>query len=170
MEKPENLAVDDSRKMSQHEQVKDELREAIHQKIRKAAHESAPADEARVKSMAEGLKEKTIREVGETEAELQKSRKVFGIWQVVDYLFYLAYGLIGIEIILEMLGARQSSGFKQFMDTVSAPVLAPFKGLLFDPGVGPFQLMLSYIFALFFYFLLHLAVKRLMRLFTKSVE
>lgn len=73
--------------------------------------------------------------------------------------------MIGLEIALELFGARQSSSFKRFLDTVSAPFLGPFRGLMPDPAVGSLQLMLSYIVALVVYCLLHAALNRLMRLF-----
>ncbi len=64
----------------------------------------------------------------------------------------------------QLLGARQSSGFKRFLDAVTTPILAPFRGLMPDPSVGSFQLMLSYVVAAVVYFLLHKAVKRLLRI------
>jgi len=85
--------------------------------------------------------------------------------QIVDYAFYLVYGIISLEIILELLGARDSAGFKQFVDTIAAPFLVPFRGLMPDPSNGPFRLMLSYVMALVAYLLLHLAVNGLLRIF-----
>lgn len=168
IEKPENIAAEESHKLQQHEKVKDKLREDVHQKIQQSADKFGDGEAARMKGVADELKAKTIREVGETENQLERTKKICGVWQAIDYLFYLAYGLIGMEIILELLGARDSSGFKQFIDTVSYPLLAPFRGLLFDPGVGPFRLMLSFLFALFFYVLLHFAIKKLVRIMTHS--
>jgi uncharacterized protein YggT (Ycf19 family) len=75
--------------------------------------------------------------------------------------------LIGLEIGLELLGARQSSGFKRFLDTVTTPILGPFRGLLPDPAVGSLQLMLSYVAAFAVYVIIHQAVKRLLRLFAE---
>jgi uncharacterized protein YggT (Ycf19 family) len=84
--------------------------------------------------------------------------------QVVDYLFYLVYGIIGLEIVLNAIGARQSAGFKQLIDAIATPFLAPFRGLMPTPGVGSFRLTLSYIVALAVYMLLHMAVNGLFRL------
>ncbi|MBK5257680.1 MAG: YggT family protein, partial [Vicinamibacteria bacterium] len=64
-------------------------------------------------------------------------------------------------------GARQASGFKRFLDTLTWPLLAPFKGLMPDPAVGSMQLMLSYIVALVVFLLLHMAVNGLLRLFAE---
>jgi hypothetical protein len=50
------------------------------------------------------------------------------------------------------------------METVCAPLLAPFKSLMPSVGSGSFQLRLSYVFALIVYLLLHLAINGLLRL------
>src|SRR6058998_871537 len=84
--------------------------------------------------------------------------------QVIDYIFYLIYGIITLEIVLELLGARESNGFKNLIDTLAAPLVAPFRGLFADPTRGQFQLRLSYIAALIVYLLLHLAINGLLRL------
>jgi hypothetical protein len=87
--------------------------------------------------------------------------------QVIDYLFYLVYGLIGLEVVLDALGARESAGFKQFVDAMAAPFLLPFRGLLLEPSIGRFRFMTSYIAAFAVYVLLHMAVNGLLRLFVQ---
>ena len=89
------------------------------------------------------------------------------ISQVVDYVFYLIYGIVGLEIVLEALGARESAGFKRFVDALAAPLLAPFQGLMPNPGVGRFRFMLSYVVAFGVYILVHVAVNGLLRLFVQ---
>ena len=87
--------------------------------------------------------------------------------QVGDYVFFVIYGLIGLEIVLQLLGARHASGFKRLLDTVTWPLLGLFRGLMPDPAVGSMQLMLSYIVALVVYILLHMALNGLLRLFAQ---
>ena len=96
---------------------------------------------------AGALKQKAVREIGDTEAELTRGRSAARASQIIDYLFYLAYGIIGLAIALEAIGARESAGFKQFIDTLVTPLVTPFRGIMPDPGVGSFQLMLSYVVA-----------------------
>ena len=105
-----------------------------------------------------------MQEVATTESELDRAQAAARASQVVDYLFYLVYGIIGLEIVLNAMGARQSAGFKQFIDAIATPFLAPFRGLMPTPGVGSFRLSLSYIVALAVYVLLHMAVNGLFRL------
>lgn len=90
---------------------------------------------------------------------------VANISQVIDYAFCVLYGLLALLIALELIGAREGSGFKQLLNTVTAPFLAPFKGLMPDPAVGSFQLMTSYIIGLVVYLLLHMAINGALRLF-----
>ena len=105
--------------------------------------------------------------MAETEGELQRARRMTRFSQVGEYVFFVIYGLIGLEIVLELFGARQASGFKRFLDTVTLPLLGPFRGLMPDPAVGSMQFMLSYIVALVVYVLLHMALNGALRLFAQ---
>jgi len=162
MKDDEKLAADEARRIAQHESVKGEVREKVHAEIARKTDERSPADQANAEALAESLKRKAVREVATTEAELDRGQAAARASQIVDFLFYVVYGL---EIVLDAIGARQSAGFKQFIDAMATPFLAPFKGLLPNPGVGSFRLMLSYIVALAVYVLLHMAVNGLLRLF-----
>ena len=162
-----NLADDEARRIAQHEQIKGRLEEGVHQRIAQRAATSSPTEQAEVESVAAGLKHRATAEVGETEAELGRARRMTRVSQVVDYAFYVIYGLIGLEIALELFGARQASVFKRFLDAVTFPVLGPFRGLMSDPAVGSMQLMLSYFVALVAYVLLHLAFNGFLRLFAQ---
>lgn len=164
---PQAVAADEARRLAQHEAVKGKLEEDVHARIARESAESSPAEQAEVKSVAAGLKHKATAEVAETESELQTARGMTRVSQVGGYLFYLAYGLIGLEIVLELFGARQASGFKRFLDTITYPLLGPFRGLMPDPAVGSMQLMLSYVVALVVYVLLHMAFNGLLRLFAQ---
>lgn len=77
----------------------------------------------------------------ETETEVERAR----VSQVVDYIFYLIYGLITLEIVLDLLGARESNSFNRCIEALNRPLLSPFRGLLVDPSNGRFQLRLSYL-------------------------
>jgi hypothetical protein len=163
----EKLAADEARKLSKHEEIKDELREQAHADIARQAEATRPTDRETA-AVATELKRHAVREVADTEGEIARARRVNRLTQIVDYVFFLIYGIITLEIVLEALGARENAGFKQFVDTLAAPLLAPFEGLMADPGAGNYRFMLSYVFALIAYFLLHLAVKKLLRLFVRE--
>ena len=164
---PQAVAADEARRVAQHELVKAKLKEDVHARIARESAASSPAEQAEVKSVAAGLKHKATAEVAETEGELQRARSVTRASQVGEYVFFVIYGLIGLEIVLELFGARQASGFKRFLDAVTLPLLGPFRGLMPDPAVGSMQLMLSYIVALGVYSLLHMALNGGLRLFAQ---
>ena len=86
-------------------------------------------------------------------------------WQVVDYLFLLAYGVIMLQIVLELAGASDASRFKRFLNWVTSPLLDPFVGLFPEPVFkSTHRLRVSYIVALFIYMLVQLAFYGLYRL------
>jgi uncharacterized protein YggT (Ycf19 family) len=164
---PNAVATDEARRVAQHEAVKAKLQADVQARIGAESATSSGSDQAAVKSVAAGLRKEATSEVAEAEGALQRARSSTRVSQVADYAFYLVYGLIGLEIVLELFGARQASGFKRFLDTLTWPLLAPFKGLMPDPAVGSMQLMLSYVVALVVYLLLHMAVNGLLRLFAE---
>src|SRR5207245_2434439 len=161
----EKLAADEARRIAQHESVKGEVREKVHAEIARKTDERSPADQANADALAESLKRKAVREVATTEAELDRGQAAARASQIVDFLFYIVYGIIGLEIVLDAIGARQSAGFKQFIDAMATPFLAPFKGLMPTPGVGSLRFMLSYLAALVVYRLLPTAEDGPRRLF-----
>jgi uncharacterized protein YggT (Ycf19 family) len=167
MKTDEKLAADEARRIAQHEAVKGDVRERVHADIARETNHRTSADRATAEQLADSLKRKAVREVATTEAELERGQAFARISQIVDYLFYLAYGIIGLEIVLDLIGARESAGFKQFVEAIAAPILVPFRGLMPTPGVGRFRLMLSYMVALAVYVLLHMAVNGALRLFVQ---
>ncbi len=79
--------------------------------------------------------------------------------QFVDYFFCVGYGIIGLQIILDLAGAHNESGFKRFLNKVTYPILGPFEGIFPDPVFNDrFHIRISYLVALLVYLLIHLAV------------
>jgi uncharacterized protein YggT (Ycf19 family) len=160
----EKLAVDEANRVAQHENIKSEVRDEMRAEVAKHAKPNEERDKQRAAVMGEHLKEKAIGELQGTEKELDRARVAARISQVIDYVFYVIYGLIGLEIVLELLGAREGNAFKEFVDAVSAPLLAPFTTLMPDLARSQFQLKLSYIVAMLVYILLHLGINGLLRM------
>jgi uncharacterized protein YggT (Ycf19 family) len=93
-----------------------------------------------------------------------RGRTAARISQVVDYVFYLIYGVIALQFILRLLGARSGNGFVQFIASVSWPLLAPFERIVGTPSAGAHQIQVSYLLALVVYILLHFAINGAFRL------
>ena len=110
------------------------------------------------------MKERSIREAVDSDRELGRGRSAARVSQVVDYVFYLIYGLIALEVLLGMIGARSGNGFVQFIGAITGPLLAPFDRIVGTPSSGGIQLRISYLFALIVYILIHLAINGAFRL------
>jgi uncharacterized protein YggT (Ycf19 family) len=169
MKADQNLAADEAQRITQHESVKGEVRQKVHSEIARQVDRVDAAEADHAEALADSLKRKAVSEVRNTEAELDRSRAFARGSQFVDYVFYVIYGVIALAILLELMGARNSAGFKQFIDAITFPLLLPFRGLVSDPAVGSggSQVMFSYVVALGVYILLHLAITGLLRLFVQ---
>ena len=166
MAERQNLTVDEAERISQHEQVKRDVRQQVHSDIA-ARVRTTEEDRAREASAAETLKDQAVAEVTGTERELARGRTVARGSQIIDYFFYLIYGIVGVATALEAIGARDSAGFKQLVDAAAWPFVAPFRGIMSDPAVGSARFMFSYLVALAAYLLLHLAINGLLRMFVQ---
>jgi len=114
------------------------------------------------------MRNKAVNEVVETEREVERGRFVARISQIVDYLFYVVYGLLTIRLLLALFAARESAGFVQFVRGVTDPFYAPFRGIVPRPSTPEgFTLALTIIIALVVYLMLHLAVNGLLRMFVE---
>jgi uncharacterized protein YggT (Ycf19 family) len=169
MSDPVETAPDDvAREHDRQESARGDLRGKIDQKvgesIERETDHTAPDEQAEVKSVAHEMKAKSVSEIRRSERELDSGRAIKRLYQYVNYAFYLAYGLIGLMIGLELVGARDSSGFMQVMRAVTTPLLAPFRHVMPDPAVGSSRLMLSFVLALIVYALIHLAVRGVFRI------
>jgi len=158
------LHDDEARRRAQHEKIKKHLGAEAEAEILKDADRIAPTERLEAEEVGHALKRKAIGEVAATEKELQRRRVFARLRQVVDYVFGVVYALVGLQILLEMIGARERAGFKELMNTITAPILGPFRGLVTDPAVGRFQFMLSYLVGLLVYLLLHVGIRGLIRL------
>lgn len=160
----EKVAIDEERRLAQHEAVRSTVAGEVGAEVASNAAVVTPTDQARADAVADHFKDKAYREVVETDREIESAKGVARVSQIVDFAFFVVYALIGLEILLELLGARESAGFKQLIDTLAGPFLAPFEGLMPEPTAGPMRLALSYIFALVAYLILHMIVNGFLRM------
>ncbi len=161
----EKLAIDESERAASHQATKDEVRAEVQGQVARHAQQDDERRHADTAALGSEFRDKAIHELAGTEAEIDRGRAAARVSQFIDYVFYLIYSLIALEILLELLGARESNTFKNFVDGLTAPLLLPFTTLMPDVSRGRFQLRVSYIVALFVYVLLHMAINGLLRLF-----
>ncbi len=158
------LEVEEGRRIEQYDAMKNTARSEIQEKTRAEAEQLTPNEQGRVERLGNRFKDEAITEVQQTEREVKRARGTARTSQIIDYIFYLIYVVIGMRIIFDLFGARESNAFDNFVDAVSAPFLAPFQNLFPDPVSGRFQLRFSYLAALGIYVVLHLTINGFLRM------
>ncbi|HEY9501835.1 MAG TPA: YggT family protein [Pyrinomonadaceae bacterium] len=163
----DKLALEEARRAAQHEAVKSQVEGDVQADITdRAARTTVPDESRRIDQVAGDFREKAVDEVIDTEREVQRSRGLARISQIVDYIFYLIYALLGMRFLLALMAARSSAGFVQFIVTITNPFYAPFRGIVASPSTDQgHTLLLPIVVAMIAYVILHLAINGLLRMF-----
>lgn len=162
----DKLAREEAQRAANYEAIKSNIKADVGSEINAEAARPAPSQAARVEEVADGMRRTAVDEVVQTEREVGRARFVARVSQIVDYLFFIVYGLLTIRLLLELFAARESAGFFQFVKTLTDPFYAPFRGLMPSPSTPEgFTLVLPIVVALVVYMLLHLAINGLLRIF-----
>ena len=159
------LLQEEVQRGAQYENLKTGVKADVNAEIADRAAVQNETDGARIENLAEGFREKAIDEVVETDREVERARGLARVSQIVDYVFYVIYGLLALRLVLALFAARENNSFVQFLKAVTDPFYAPFRGIM--PSIsaeGGFTLVLPIVFALIVYALLHLAINGLLRL------
>jgi len=159
------LELEEAQRAATYEAVKTDVQSEVGGEIASRAEHSDASEAGRIQNVAGDMREKAVDEVVQTEREIERGRVMARVSQVVDYLFFIVYGLLTLRFLLELFGARENAGFFQFIRSVTGPFYAPFKGLVASPSADGFTLALPIVFALVAYMLLHLAINGLLRIF-----
>ena len=162
----DKLAAEEARRAAQHESVKSQVEGEVNAEISDRAAAKATRDEAqRIDTVAGDFRSRAVDEVIDTEREVQRSRGLARVSQVVDYIFYVIYALLAMRFLLALLAARSSAGFVRFIVTVSNPFYEPFRGIVTSPATDAgHTLLLPVVIALVAYLILHLLINGLLRL------
>ena len=162
----DKLAIEEARRAAQHEAVKSQVEGEVQSEIsQRAATKTAPGEAQRIDNVATEFRSKAVNEVVDTEREVQRSRGLARVSQVVDYIFYVIYALLGMRFLLALLAARSSAGFVRFIVAVSNPFYQPFRGIVASPSTDTgHTLLLPIVVAIIAYVLLHLGINGLLRL------
>lgn len=87
-------------------------------------------------------------------------------YQFIDYIFWLIYTLLFVRLLLVFVDARTMTGFVRFINGVTEPLYAPFRGITSSPSVnadGSGNVIATPILiAIVAYALLHLAIHKLL--------
>jgi len=162
----DKLEQDELQRTANYEAIKSEVKAEVGGEIAVEARRATPGEVAMVDDIASDMRGKAVREVAETERDVERGRVVARVSQVIDYIFFLIYALLAIRLLLALFAARPNAGFVQFIRTLTDPLYAPFRGIVgsLESPEG-FTLSFPIIVAIVVYFLLHMAINGLLRIF-----
>ena len=159
------LEQDEAQRAYNYEAVKSEVKSEVGGEIAARA-EQTNVGNSRINDVASNMRGKAIDEVVQTDREVERGRVLARVSQVVDYIFFVIYGLLTIRLLLALFAARSGNSFVQFINSVTNPFYAPFKGIVASPSTAEgFTLALPIVIALVVYMVLHLAINGLLRIF-----
>jgi uncharacterized protein YggT (Ycf19 family) len=161
----DKLLVDEARRTAEHQKVKSQIQRDVDTEMAERAERPLPSEHAEVQQAATRLRDRAVEEVVGTEREVQRSRTTARVAQFVNYGFGIIYGLLGIRLFLALIAARPGATFVQWIQTVTDPLYAPFRGILPNlTSEGGYTLVLPVLFAILMYAVLHAAVRGLLKL------
>jgi uncharacterized protein YggT (Ycf19 family) len=154
----------DSRRAQEHQVVRSRVEREVYADIAHRAGVGTTAEAEEMNRVAGQLRGKALHELEGTGHDVRRERILARIAQVIDYAFYVVYSLLGIRLVLALIGARSSAGFVRFIQAVTDPFYAMFRGIVASPEAGGFTLALPIVIAMVVYGLLQLGITRLLRL------
>src|ERR1051325_8949440 len=161
----DKLAADEARRSVQHESVKANVEGEVQAEIADQAQAPVAGEAPKIREVAGDFRSKAVNEVIDTEREVERGRGAARVSQIVDYIFYVIYALLGMRFLLALMAARSTAGFVQFIVAVTNPFYAPFRGIVASPSTDQgHTLMLPLVIAIIVYLLLHLGINGLLRM------
>ncbi|HKO99039.1 MAG TPA: YggT family protein [Pyrinomonadaceae bacterium] len=161
----DKLAADEARRQVQHDSVKAQVEGEVQSEIADRASQPAANEPERIQQVAGDFRAKAVDEVIDTEREVERGRGAARVSQIIDYIFYLIYALLGMRFLLALMAARSTAGFVQFIVTITNPFYAPFRGIVASPRTDEgHTLLLPIVIAIIAYVILHLAINGLLRM------
>ena len=156
----ESIAVDEARRVAQHETIKSHVEHDVNKDIEQRAVHVTSAEAPKLAQVAGDLRNEAIDNV------TTRNREVARGSQFVDYIFFLIYGLLAIRLVLSMVAANSSNGFVQLIGTVTEPFYGIFRGIVPSQsmGEGGYTLVVPIIIAIVSYALLHAAINAFLRM------
>ncbi len=158
----DKLEVDEEQRSLNNEAVKSSVKSEVGGEIAAGANADDMPETA---GIARDMRSRAVEEIEDTQAEVDRGRVIARVSQVVDYVFFLIYGLLAVRLLLELFAAREGVAFFRFIKAVTDPIYWPFSGLVPSPSTPDgFSLELPIIVALFVYALLHMAINGILRI------
>ena len=165
MDEDKTVATDEARRVAQHEAIKSHVVRDVNADIEQRSEHGGAGESERLARVAGKLRGGAIDEVAGRDDDLNRARGLARGSQVVDYVFYLIYGLLAIRLVLAMVAARSGNGFVRLIQAITDPFYGMFRGIVPSPSVeGGFTLVVPIIIAIVVYALLHAAINGFLRM------
>ena len=107
----DKLERDELQRAANYEAIKSDVKADVGGQIAAEANVATPTEAHRVEQIAGDMRNRAVNEVEQTEREVQRGRFVARISQVVDYIFFLVYGLLVVRLLLALFAARGDAHF-----------------------------------------------------------
>lgn len=161
----DKLAREEAQRIANYEAIKSDVKSEVGGEIAAVAERPTIAERENIDDIAGDMRRKAVGEVVSTEREVERGRAMARVSQIVDYVFFVIYGLLAIRLMLELFSARESAGFVKFIKSATGLLYAPFQGITPSLSKDGFTLALPIIVAIVAYMILHLAINGLLRIF-----
>lgn len=161
----DKLALEEAQRNANYEAVKTDVKSEVAGEIAAQAERPAVAEKVEINNIAGNMRQKAVSEFAETEREVERGRALARVSQVVDYIFYVVYGLLTIRLLLELFAAKENAGFVKLIKSATGIFYAPFEGIAASPSKEGFTLAIPIIVAIIAYMFLHFAINGLLRIF-----
>ena len=159
------IATDEARRVAQHEAIKSHVEHGVDADIEQRAGTGSADEAAKLDRVADHLRGGAIDEVSGKDREVSVARHLARGSGVIDYIFFLIYGLLAVRLVLALVAARSDNGFVRLIQAVTDPFYGMFRGIVPSQSIdGGYTLVVPIIIAIVAYALLHAAVNGFLRM------
>jgi len=161
----DKLAAEEARRAGQHGAVRSYVESEVGAEVAAEASIPTATELRREEKVAADLRRRALNDVVVTEQAVDQARGAARISQFVDYVFYVIYALLAVRVGLALMAGNPEAGFYRFIRAVTAPLYAPFRGIVESPtDPSGHTLALPLVVAIVAYALLHLAINGMLRM------
>ena len=91
------LAQNEAQRAANYETIKTDVQAEVGGEIAAEAQRPTATEANRIDNIAGGMRQKAVAEVADTEREVERGRFFARVSQIVDYIFFVIYGLLAIR-------------------------------------------------------------------------
>src|SRR5205085_4789031 len=96
------LAQEEAQRAANYEALKSDVKTDVTSEIAARADQTTSSDAQKMENIAGEMRGKAMNEIVETDREVDRGRALARVSQVIDYIFYVVYGLLAIRLVLAL--------------------------------------------------------------------